>query len=313
MPPPITTVTVNPSLDVTAHAERVDADRKIRCNSTRRDPGGGGINVARAVHLLGGTSRAVWTRGGLFGAGIATLLDEAGIEHRPVPIDGETRLSYAVIEDATTRHFRFSGPGPILGAAELDAVVDASGETDPGLLVVSGGLPPGAPDGFYARLVVAAAGTGARVILDTHGTALHEALRTGDVFLAKPNYRELFEAAGREPEENETEAAEPDLKGMAREIIDGTGTVAVLISLGAGGALLVTADDALRITAPTVPIRSRIGAGDSMVGGVALRLAAGDDLADAARYGVAAGTAAVMTPGTELCRRDDVERLYDDM
>jgi 6-phosphofructokinase 2 len=313
MPAPVTTVTVNPALDITAHARRVEADRKIRCTATRRHPGGGGINVARAVRLLGGEGCAVWTRGGLFGAGVGELLGETGIDHRPVDIEGSTRLSYAVIEDGTSRHFRFSGPGPAIDPSELDDVATAVEAATRDLLVISGGLPPGVPAAFYARLTSIAADAGARVIVDTHDEPLHAALGTGRVYVVKPNFRELFQAAGAEAPGDETDASEPDVVEIARGIVSDTGTGAVLVSLGAAGALLVTAERDLRIPAPTVPIRSKIGAGDSMVGGMAFRLAAGDDLEEAARYSVAAGTAAVMTPGTELCQREDTERLFAEM
>jgi 6-phosphofructokinase 2 len=87
----------------------------------------------------------------------------------------------------------------------------------------------------------------------------------------------------------------------------------VLVTLGPAGALLVTADGAQRIAVPTVPIRSRVGAGDSTVAGVVLALAEGRELPEAARRGVAARAAAVMTAGTELCRGDNARRLYESM
>ncbi len=299
------TITANPSLDTTAVADRVEPDRKIRCRDADRDPGGGGLNVARAVQILGGAATAVWARGRVFGAIVGDALDAAGLDHVPVDVAGETRQCFAVIERDSDRHFRFSMPGPALRRDELEALAAAVVERSPDLVVISGGLPPDVPPGFYADLARAAAGEGARVVVDTHGEPLQQVLATGCVFLVKPNYRELYAAIGVV-----TDGSEPEVGEAARRLVGDADLTAVLVSLGAGGAVLVTRDGEERITAPTVPIRSRIGAGDSMVGGLSWRLTCGDELSRAARYGVAAGAAATMTPGTELCRADDVTRLF---
>ena len=301
----LATVTPDSTLDTTAVAERVEANRKIRCTEAQHHPGGGGINVARAVHQLGGEATAVWTAGGLFGEWVARLLDEEGVPNVPVDVDGDTRQSFAVIEQGSRRHFRFSTPGPHLSEGELDRIVDAVRDLDPGILVLGGGLPPGTPSDFYARLAAVGAGLGARVIVDSHGEPLRQAVAAGDVFLIKPNHAELLDAAGVPRGTDDV-----DIEDLARELAADTDTN-VLVSLGPGGAMLVTPEEVRDYGAPAVPIRSRIGAGDSMVAGTALRLAQGSDLPDAARYGLAAGAAAVMTPGTELCRADDVAALAD--
>ncbi len=304
----LVTLTVNPTMDTTAQAESVQPDRKIRCTEAQRDPGGGGLNVARAITALGGEATAVWTKGGLFGSAIGPLLDDEGVAHVAVEIRGETRQSLAVIESGSGRHYRFSLPGPELDEVELDRIVSTVRRQGPSLLVLSGGLPPGVDPAFYARVIEEVASQGARVIIDSHGEALRAALDGGGVFLVKPNYREVLQATGEDPD-----AEDPDVVAAAHRLVADTDTSAVLVSLGAAGAVLVTGEQVERIGAPTVPIRSRIGAGDSMVGGLAWRLHENDDLRRAARYGVAAGTAAVMTPGTELCRREDTERLFASM
>jgi 6-phosphofructokinase 2 len=98
---------------------------------------------------------------------------------------------------------------------------------------------------------------------------------------------------------------------VARGLVENGWAEVIVVSLGAAGALLVTSEEVTRLRAPTVPITSKIGAGDSMVAGIVLNLARGETVQEAARFGVAAGSAAVMTPGTELCRREDTERLYE--
>jgi 6-phosphofructokinase 2 len=127
------------------------------------------------------------------------------------------------------------------------------------------------------------------------------------VYLIKPNLRELRELAG------ESLDSDQQIAEAARALIDQGAVKIVLVSLGGAGAMLVTADAAERIATPTVTIRSKVGAGDSLTGALALSLGRGDDLRRAVRFGIAAGAAAVMTPGTELCRREDTERLFSEM
>jgi 6-phosphofructokinase 2 len=172
--------------------------------------------------------------------------------------------------------------------------------------VISGGLPPGTPPEFSARLAAVGAGLGARVVLDTHDEPLRAALESGAVTVVKPNVRELLAVAAPEGDE-------PPLEEVAGTLLGRAGLEAVVVSLGADGALLVTPEGTERIAAPEVPVRSRIGAGDSLVAGLSLRLLQGKGIEEAAAYGVAAGTAAVMTPGTELCRREDADRLFESM
>lgn len=300
----VVTVTVNPSLDSTMTADRVEADRKTRCDDVVRHPGGGGLNVARVVHEVGGQATAVWTCGGLFGTGLQDQLEASILTHVPVAIRGETRENVAVIESDSRRHFRFVTPGPDISEEELDRVAQAVRDEDPDLLVLSGSLPPSVDDAYYADLARVGKEQGARVVVDAHGAPLRAALESGHVDLCKPNYRELAELVGVDPDD-----AREDVEAVARRVVEQGSGVAVVVSLGAAGVALVTRDEAVRIPAPTVPIRSQIGAGDSTVGGIVFRLAQGDSLQSAVRFGVACGSAAVMTEGTELCRRSDVERL----
>jgi 6-phosphofructokinase 2 len=196
-------------------------------------------------------------------------------------------------------------PGPTLSEAEWQACLDQLRALDPkpDYLVASGSLAPGAPEDFFGRAARIGAELGARVIVDTSGEALRHAVNAG-VYLLKPNLRELSQLAGRElSDEDEQEAA-------AREIIESGGSEAVVLSLSAAGVLLVTRDLTERQRTPAVPIRSRVGAGDSMVAGIALSLARGESLRNAVCFGLAASAASVMQHGTQLCSREDTERLY---
>jgi 6-phosphofructokinase 2 len=170
--------------------------------------------------------------------------------------------------------------------------------------VVSGSLPPGVPADFYGRIADRLPAT-CRVIVDAKRDSLREAADRG-VFLVKPNLRELAQLTG------ERAGDERAIERQAKTLIDERGVQAVLVSLGSGGAMLVTAEKAEHLRSPAVPIRSKVGAGDSMVAGIVVSLARGNGIRQAAAYGVAAGAAAVMTPGTELCRREDVERIWSE-
>ena len=306
--PSIATLTLNPAIDKNTKIDRVVAEDKLRCETPTREPGGGGINVSRVVHRLGGSSTAVYTSGGPTGTILESLLDDEALTHKPLRTDDWTRENLIVSETSTDRQFRFGMPGPDLSAEEVEACLDALRTLDPApdYLVASGSLPSGVPDDTYAAVAEAAHALGARPILDTSGTALRRAMEAG-WYLLKPNLRELEQLAERRLD------SEPEQRDAARSFIEQGWCEVVVLSLGAAGALLITADRTEHVRSPTVPIRSRVGAGDSMVGGLALALARDLDLHDAVRFGVAAGAAAVTTPGTELCHRPATERLYEQL
>jgi 6-phosphofructokinase 2 len=305
---PIATLTLNPAIDKNTRVDRVVADEKLRCESPSREPGGGGINVARVVHRLGGDTRALYTSGGPTGTMLEGLIDEEGVEQTPVEIENWTRENVIVHETSTDRQFRFGMPGPTLTEDELGDCLDTLRGLDPApdYVVASGSLPPDLPDDAYAAVADAAHDIGARAILDTSGAALREA-RAAGWYLLKPNLRELEQLTGA------SLVTDDERVEAARDVIARGWCEVVVLSMGASGALLITADRAEHVRTPTVPIESRVGAGDSMVGGLTLALARGHDLDDAVRFGVAAGAAAVRTPGTELCRRDDTESLFEQM
>lgn len=308
---PILTLTINPVVDKSTSIDRVAPEMKLRCDAPTREPGGGGINVSRAIVRLGGASTAVYPSGGFTGKLLEELLAEEDVVQRPLPVKNLTRENFIVFERVTGQQYRFGMPGAHIAEAEWRACLDFIETFDPTpkYIVGSGSLPPGAPIDFYAHLAGVAERIGARMILDTSGDALQVAMQEDGtyhpVYLLKPNMRELAQLAGVEIIESEQEQ-----EGAARMLIERGKTEVVVVSLGAAGALLVTKDRVRRYRAPTVPIRSAVGAGDSMVGGIVLKLAQGAPVEDAARYGIAAGSAAVMTEGTQLCRLEDTEMLY---
>ena len=301
----IVTLTMNPSIDINSSVEHVISDRKLRCKPSSYEPGGGGINVSRAIQRLGGNSSALYPAGGTFGQMLQNLLDREGIFHYPIQIEESTRETFMILEESSGRQFRFGMPGPTLRETEWKRCLGTLVALDlkPNYVVASGSLSPGVPEDFYAQLAKITSEVEARLIVDTSGEPLRLASQAG-VYLLKPNMNEIQSLVGREIQ-NELE-----LEETARDLVEKGHSEVMIISLGAGGALMVSKDGCEHVRAPTVPIKSRVGAGDSMVAGMVLSLANGKSLGDAVRFGVAAGAAAVMTPGTELGRREDTERLY---
>ena len=304
----IVALTINPAIDKSSSVEHVIAERKLYCKTPRFEPGGGGVNVSRAIKKLGGESRLIYPAGGYTGNRLKDLLEEEGISHRPVPIEGTTRESLVVLEESTGRQFRFGMPGPVLKNEEWERCLQelSAIRPQPDYLVASGSLPPGVPSDLYARVARIGKDHGAKVIIDTSGDALSRALQVG-VYLIKPNYREFRDLVGQDIKE------ESQIEAEAVKIVKSGRCEILVISLGAAGALLVTKDVTEHIRPPTVPIVSKVGAGDSMVAGTVLSLARGKTQRDSVLFGIAAGAAAVITPGTELCRREDAERLYAKM
>jgi 6-phosphofructokinase 2 len=302
----IATLTMNPALDISAATDRVMATDKLRCSDPRYDPGGGGINVARVVEVLGGSATTIFPAGGPAGEMLKELLQSSGVRQCTLPIAGKTRESFTIDERSTGQQFRFVLPGPRLTDEEYDRCLETIASLDPApkFFVASGSLPPGVPADFLPRVARHVKDIGAKLVADTSGDALRR-LPERHVYLLKPNLRELSELVGRDL------ARQQDQIAAASQLVEQGMAEIVILSLGADGALLVTADGAEHLKAYDVPIRSAVGAGDSMVGGIVLALARGERLRDAVKFGMAAGAAALMTEGSELCRREDVERLLD--
>lgn len=300
----IVTLTLNPTIDGAAEADRVRPIHKVRTSNERHYPGGGGVNVARVLDELGSPATAVYLAGGLTGALLDELLAGHGFTPLRVDIAGDTRISHSIYERATGLEYRFVPEGPEVGAAEMARAVAVIADQDFDWLVASGSLPHGLGPEAYGPLVRLAAERGARVALDTSGPALAATLAAGPVALIKPSLGELRHALGGGPLEGEAEIAAAAEALRARH---GVGIVAV--TLGQDGALMAGAEGVLRLPAVEVPVISATGAGDSFLAGMIHALAQGRPEAEAFRLGMAAGAAAVLTPGTDLCRRADVERL----
>lgn len=302
-PTSIVSLTVNPALDVSSTCPSVCPDRKLRCCDPMYEPGGGGINVAKAIQLLGGTCHAIWSRGGVTGQMLHELLDAHGVPHTPVLINGMTRENLTVTDESNGCQYRFCHPGPRLTSTEEDLIIsivaDRSVATSD--FVVSGGPTPGLSQQFWIRLFTVIPDS-VRITIDTSGIKLEEG-HSRQFHIYKSNLGELRRLVDLPL------SSDQQIVDAARGLIRDGLAKYVVTSLGSGGVILASESETLKLAAPTVSIKSRVGAGDSMTAGLVLSQSRGHSIQDALRYGVAAGTAAVMTPGSQLCNKDDVERL----
>ncbi|MFW5988588.1 MAG: 1-phosphofructokinase family hexose kinase [bacterium] len=304
----ILTFTLNPAIDKSANVDNVRAETKLYCDTVRFEPGGGGINVSRAVKKLGGSSLLAYISGGFTGRKLEKLLEQEELNLKPIEIEDSIRENFIVFDRTSKQQYRFGMPGPKITDTEYQKIFDTfrNIEEFPEYFVISGSIPAETDNSIYAELASLAKKRGAKVIVDVSGPALKEVMEEG-VFLIKPNLGEFEQLVGKKLYDEE------EIKKYALKFVSSSCCEVVVISIGAGGALLVYQNKAQFMRPPTVPIKSKVGAGDSMVAGMVLSLSQGDSIKNAFIYGIAAGSAAVMTPGTELCHKTDTDRLYKSM
>ncbi len=303
--PLIVTLTLTPSLDTATSTAKVYPEGKLRCQAPVFEPGGGGINVARAITHLGGQATALLPSGGPTGAHLVELLQQEGVTVDALQTHDWTRQNLHVVSDATGEQFRFVMPGAALHDDEWQQLLAKIAQLPAGtLLVLSGSLPPNMTTSAVTELLQCARQQGLRTIVDSSGEALKAAVAFGGLELLKPNQSELAELTGQSLEQ-------PDqVVNAARSLISQGAAKRIVVSLGPQGALAVDAEQCIQVVPPPVIKRSTVGAGDSMVGAMVLKLAEDAPLADMVRFGVAAGTAATMNQGTKLCSKEDTEKLY---
>jgi len=308
----ITTLTLNPSVDVLTTTAQVMDTHKLRCTVPQYHPGGGGINVARVVHRLGGSVQALWLGGGTTGDQLSDMLDVEAVPHQRIVSAHTTRMGFSVHETQSGRDFRFVMPGPIADKDALNHILQAlsSPHPDNRYWVVSGSLPPDAPHDFYADIARLAQQHHKKLVLDASGPALMAAMRVG-VYMVKPSLREMEEVVGREL------PTLPQRVAVAREWLAQSWCELVALSMGPEGALLVTTQGTWHAPGLVVPVRSTIGAGDTFVGAFVATLdqlhpdTSPSTLCQALRHAMAASAAALASLGTALCQASEVATLLD--
>ena len=303
---PILTVTLNPALDISARLAKMEAGPKLRLRDQLREPGGGGVNVARVIHELGGSVCAWIALAGAAGAQHHELLRAQGVETHVFDAPGETRQSWAITDD-TGQQFRLQMPGEAwsaaLGARALDDIVAQAQPQAKGLVILSGSQPDGLAESF-PQDIARKLGRG-RLIVDTSGAPLQRLIARPDmpVFVLRLDQAEAELQAGRSLA-NPQETARFAQDMHKRNVAD-----LVAIACGADGNVLAAQAGLFHCRPPQVPVRSKVGAGDSFTGAFSLALARGDTAAEALVLGTAAAAATVTSDGTALCKRADVAQL----
>jgi len=302
----IVTVTANPALDLSTEAPAVVPDRKLRCGPPLIHPGGGGVNVSRAIANLGGESRTLVAHGGPTGATLVDLLRAEGLQPEGLGVTHPTRQSISVRDVATGLQYRFMLPGPDWSDADLRRARETIlAAVTPGALVVpSGSNPPGMPPDFFVAMNADVTAAGGRMILDTSGAALDHAARvSAHLFVLRMDLEEAREMSG-------ARLLEPaDIAPLATRLRESGAAEIVMIAVGSHGTVIDTGSWRGLVRPPVVNVVSKIGAGDSFVAGFARALTRDADPVTACAWGVAAAASAVTVDGTGLCRRNDTERF----
>lgn len=298
----IATLTLNPAVDATYDVDKLIPDQKAHARAVRYDPGGNGINVGRALKILGADAHNYCVTAGeigqLFQRLVASQLNHFHAEH----IAGETRINITLLEQKTAAQYEVSAVGPALSAKHLKTISARFIEQcADGIGVVTGSVPPGVDVTIYGELTRRIRERGGRAIVDTYGELLKHTIPAAP-FLIKPNRYELEQYCGR---------ALPTLNDVAREArrLQHGGVEYVAVSLGKEGALLCGPDNTYFASAPAVKIISTVGAGDSMVAGFAFAFAQGQSAEQALKLGIACGSGTASHPGTELFSRADIDAL----
>ncbi len=300
----ITTICLNPCFDKTVNVDSLQPGQVNRIRDARVDLGGKGINVAVVARRLGLAVQCLGLMGENGSADLTAMMDREELKHHFLTIPGHVRTNMKVCSLDGRGVTELNEPGTPLTEADIARFTAMAADETKGsdMVVLTGSLPPGCPEGTYRDLMTAL--DGKRCILDTEGRELELAAKGAHPFLIKPNLREMEATLGIE------------LRTM-RAIRDAAllfirlGVQHSVVSMGAMGAMYISADKTLFAPSLRVETKSTVGAGDAMIGGMLKGYEIEKDMAKAFRYGIAAGAASVMTEGTQLIVRSDFENLLD--
>ncbi len=301
----IYTVTFNPALDKTYVVERIECDSLHRATDVFEDVGGKGINVSKVLKELGMDSEALVVLGGFVGKKIEHMLEQSNIAIRPFWVEGETRVNAKIVDSTQKTNTDVNEEGPAVSSIIIDEMYEYLFEKiEPGdIVVLAGSLPSSIPKDTYEKWIQQLSECGAKVILDTSGEAFKLGLRA-QPYLIKPNRHEVEECLGR------LIHSKDDLKQAAQSfIVDGVEVVC--ISDGPRGGYFFTKDDSFFVPAVKVDVKSTVGAGDSMVAGLAYMLENHMSLEDGAKLACALGTCSVALEGTAAPSKKAVDAMIE--
>lgn len=302
----IITLTVNPALDKSAKIASLIPEQKLKCHTIQYQPGGGGINISRMLIRLGKETTCVVTSGGDTGKYITELLKKESINPKVIPVKAWTRENLSIVDAKTGFQYRFGMPGNELRETELNSIKNLLKEllNSQDILVLSGSLTEKMPTDYYAQLIKYLADKNIKIIIDTSGPALKEALKE-NVYLMKPNQRELAQLAGKEF------LSSAEQESFAMELIKSRKAEYVVVSLGARGAFIASSEGIFYKSTPSVKVKSTIGAGDSLVAGLIYGIQQGFSSENMLKWGVICGVATTMSEGTGLATKENIDKVLE--
>jgi 6-phosphofructokinase 2 len=295
---------MNPCLDRYIYVDELIVDDTIRAKKVVDYPAGKGIDVSRVIRELGGVSIAIALVGGANGRRLEEMLDKEGVIYSSIRVPQETRMN--IILETSKGQYRISMPGEKIGVKKLQVVLEVLNALvrQGDVVVVSGSLPKGVAAEFYTGIIFTLKQWGATVYFDADGDKLKAGL-IGQPDYIKPNLHEFQRLIGKNVSSRE------EIISEARKVIEIHELKAILLTLGGEGAYFISNEKVLYTKTIKVPVKSAVGAGDSFLAGFVLKKTEGASDEEALRWANASGTAAVMTPGTRLCRKSDVEKLLE--
>lgn len=299
----ILTITLNPAVDKTIKVHNLTLGHVNRIESSRQDAGGKGINVSKMIQVLGGESTAFAVIGGRAGAYIKSEIESMGIPFEYVELEQETRTNIKIVDDLNKMYTDLNSQGAHIDETakkRVDKALEKLIQKDT-LVVLSGSAHNGFGRAYYHNVIKWANEQGARVILDADGDLLKEAI-AAKPYLVKPNIHELEKWAGKPLTTQEA------VIDAAKSIVK-KGVKYVVVSMGEDGAICISEEATYIAGGMKVPVKSTVGAGDSMVAGLAMGVHQNRGMEETFKWAVASGTAAVMTEGSSAGKREDIDRL----
>jgi len=306
----IATVTLNPSLDHNIEVEELKIDDVTRMLNSKLDPGGKGINVSRIINTLGGPTVAYGFIAGKEGGQLSLFLAEEGILNSFIAVEGRTRINVIITERKTGKQTRINAEGPRVEIEDLERLKEritrlGGGICSVSFMVFAGSLPPGLPKTTYRDLIEEIKELGIKVVLDTDGEPLKQGVKAKP-FMIKPNTYELQRLVDRKIK------TESDVLDAAERLLS-DGIELVAVTRGGKSAFLVTKDFIYRCQPPKIKVISAVGSGDAFIGAFLLALYRGHGYPEAFKWGIAAGAATALVPGTGLMRKEDFEELLKEV